>query len=170
MSNSIEFVEPKRDANTNAADEARTKLSADLTPFVGKLSTEAVNGHTIYDTPGVKEDFLNKFWSKDWEQLQSYTVGAPTEKYDSRIYGSYIVTNQLQSNDPASSSEHVIFRPNGEVVGMCIETPNKDGVLNQVEWKGKGWSADQERNSCGIDAEDKVETFRKARRRANGDE
>lgn len=172
MTHPFEFVpESKHDSQVSTtAAAAREKLSADLTSFVGKLSTEAVNGHTIYDTPGVKDDFLNKFWSKDWEQLQSFKVGAPTEKYDSRNFGSYIVTNQLQSNDASSSSEKVILRPNGEVVGMCIQTPNKDGVLNQVEWKGSGWSSSQYRNSCGADAEEIVEKFRKARRRANGDQ
>jgi hypothetical protein len=171
MNDQVEFNVAKDDSRANTeAEQARAKLSADLTPFVGKLSTDTVNGKTIYEAPGVKDDFLGKFWSKDWDELQSHKVGAPTEKYDNRIYGTYIVTSQFQSSAQDASRENVIFRPNGEVVGMCVQKPNADGVLNQVEWKGSGWSASQYRNSCGDGAEDIVERFRKARRRANGDE
>jgi hypothetical protein len=134
-----------------------------LERYIGKNAYEKVDGRTIYQTPGLREDFVSKYGSKRWKKLMSYTETAPIEAVSDTDIGRILAIWQCMP-DTCTNDATVLLDPIAKVVvGVCFA----DTDSAKLVWIGPDWSREVPKKdggkSCGFDAMKILASYKSAR-------
>jgi hypothetical protein len=134
---------------------APSAMAAELDRYVGKYPFDKVGGRTLYETPGLREDFVRKFGARRWATLMTYQTAVPVEAVEDAKLGRVIVAHQCKPHDCPTAAT-VFLRPAGTVIGICFT-----GDAG-TEWSGESWNVRQRDGDCGDDAKNQVSRFNAA--------
>jgi hypothetical protein len=130
--------------------------AADIERYVGKYPFDRIAGRTLYETPGLRQEFIAKFGAKRWATLMTYQTASPIEALNDPALGRLIVTWQCKPHDCPNNAA-VLLRPTAEIVAVCFAIDDGNGS----EWSTAGWS-NRFSAECGSDSADIVARFKAA--------
>ena len=133
--------------------------AADIERYVGKYPFDRVAGRTLYETPGLRQEFIAKFGAQRWATLMSYQTASPIEVVSDPALGRLIVAWQCKPHDCPNNAA-VLLRPSAEIVAVCFAIDDGNGS----EWSAAGWSH-RSSAECGTDGADIVARFKAAQAR-----
>lgn len=107
--------------------------AADLSRYVGKYPFDRVAGRTLYETPGLRQEFVEKFGAKRWATLMSYQTASPVEAVSDPALGRLIVSWQCKPHDCPNNAA-LLLHPTAEIVAVCFATDDGQGS----EWSAAG--------------------------------
>ncbi len=134
--------------------------AADIERYVGKYPFDRIAGRTLYQTPGMRQEFIAKFGAERWATLMRYQTAGPIEAVSDPALGRLIVTWQCKPHDCPNNAA-VLLRPTAEIVAVCFAVDDGNGS----EWSAAGWS-NRSSAECGSDAADIVARFKAAQSRS----
>ena len=129
--------------------------ATDISAYVGKYPFENVRGHTIYEVPEVKRNFVAKFGMRRWETVLGYTTTFPIEVVDDPTLGRVVVVAQCERHNCPNTAV-VFLTLAADALGACFS----DGT--NTEWIGSGWNVRSRASDCGADAAGQVALFKRA--------
>jgi hypothetical protein len=135
---------------------ASNVLAADIERYVGKLPFDRVAGRTLYQAPGLRQEFIAKFGAERWATLMTYQTAGPIEAVSDATLGRLIVTWQCKPHDCPNNAA-VLLRPTAEIVAVCFAIDDGNGS----EWSAESWSR-RSSAECGTDGADIVARFKAA--------
>jgi hypothetical protein len=130
--------------------------AADIERYVGKYPFDRIAGRTLYETPGLRPEFIAKFGAKRWATLMTYQTASPIEAVSDPAFGRLIVAWQCKPHDCPNNAA-VLLRLTAEVVGVCFAIDDGNGS----EWSAPRWS-NKSSAECGTDSADIVARFKDA--------